>query len=301
MTVSCAAQYLPKSRRVETYDSHYRAVARVIDVMHADRTRTLSVNEMAKIAYMSHFHFIRVFEAVTGTSPWKFHWALKLHLAKGLLLSTKMPIIDISLEVGYNSHGTFTRRFTELVGLSPNRFRRIARSTDMQFFMQSLRQQQNIERTPTQIRGRVTPPPQFKGAMIVVCFPTALPQGRPLAYAWTDSDNRYSIEYPQTDSFYMQAFALPTDEGNLPWFMGESVLRSAEILHILDPHSSDIHDTAVSFSIRSQKPTDPPVLFSIGTLLQDENYCCLLDEPQGIHSVQPCVYSEGPTFCEQMA
>jgi AraC family transcriptional regulator len=283
-------------RREETYDSHFRAVARVIDVLRSDRTRTLSVNEMAKIAYMSHFHFIRVFEAITNMTPWKFHWALKLHLAKNLLLTTKMTIIDISMEVGYNSHGTFTRRFTELVGLSPNRFRRLARSCDTCALFHSMRCWKNAEGAPFRLCGRVQPPEQFEGSILVACFPTALAQRRPVAFAWADQDNCYSMEYPMINSFYMRAFALPAGEGNLPWFMGEPVLRSVETPHLVKPHTASFKDTIVDFTLRSQKPTDPPVLLSIGTLLQEESEVLSLKEQQEITEFQSSTCSGCPLY-----
>jgi AraC-like DNA-binding protein len=50
-----------------------------------------------------------------------------MEAAKLLLADTALSVTNVCLEVGYSSLGTFTRRFTEFVGLSPRAFRRLAR------------------------------------------------------------------------------------------------------------------------------------------------------------------------------
>src|SRR5215475_2480583 len=87
----------------------------------------LSLSDIAKSAFLSRFHFSRVFRDATGVSPGRFLSAVRIYQAKRLLASTSLSVTEISLEVGYNSLGSFTNRFTESVGASPTRFRRMWR------------------------------------------------------------------------------------------------------------------------------------------------------------------------------
>nr|ABS50455.1 NapR1 [Streptomyces aculeolatus] len=80
----------------------------------------LSLDDLAQSVRVSKYHFLRVFTRVTGVTPGRFLSAVRLHEAKRLLLSTSLTVADISAQVGYSSTGSFTRRFTESVGLSPH-------------------------------------------------------------------------------------------------------------------------------------------------------------------------------------
>ena len=112
--------------REDTLAAHRRAVERVITTARERLCEPLSLRDISRVAYISTFHFNRVFHQITGLPPAKFISAMRLDEAKRLLLTTQLSVTDICYEVGYNSLGTFTRRFTELVGLGPRQFRRLA-------------------------------------------------------------------------------------------------------------------------------------------------------------------------------
>ena len=84
-----------------------------------------SLEEMAGIAHLSPYHFARTFKRVTGVSPGEFGSAVRLQRAKELLLTTDLSASEVCFEVGYGSFGTFSTRFTQLVGVSPGRMRRL--------------------------------------------------------------------------------------------------------------------------------------------------------------------------------
>src|ERR1044072_6144551 len=96
-----------------------KAVERVIRTMQDDLGEPITIDDMARTAMFSKFHFSRMFQRVTGISPGRFLSALRLQEAKRLLLTTSMTVADISHLVGYNSIGTFTPRFPGSVGGSP--------------------------------------------------------------------------------------------------------------------------------------------------------------------------------------
>src|SRR5262245_49832722 len=110
----------------DTVASHRRAVERVITTARERLCEPISLRDMSRVAYLSEFHFNRVFHEITGLPPAKFISAMRLDEAKRLLLNTNLNITDICFEVGYNSLSTFTRRFTQRVGLGPREFRYLA-------------------------------------------------------------------------------------------------------------------------------------------------------------------------------
>src|SRR5215213_3589316 len=113
--------------RPATTAAHHEAVERVIRMMHDRLDEPLTLQEMSRTAYISPYHFNRIFRHITGIPPNKFLYALRLETAKRLLLTTNTSVTNVCFDVGYNSLGTFIRRFTGLVGLSPSHFRSLAR------------------------------------------------------------------------------------------------------------------------------------------------------------------------------
>jgi AraC family transcriptional regulator len=101
------------------------AIARVIRFMHDRLDEPMTVEDLARTARFSKFHFTRLFRRETGYSPSRFLARLRIEEAKRLLASTSMRVADVSCQVGYASVGTFTTRFTTCVGVSPMRYRQV--------------------------------------------------------------------------------------------------------------------------------------------------------------------------------
>lgn len=108
-----------------TKEQHLEAVRRVIYAMRERLAEPLTLQELARIAYLSPFHFHRVFRFVTGVPPGRFLAALRMSEAKRLLLESQMNITDICTSVGYSSLGTFTTLFGQHIGVGPREFRRL--------------------------------------------------------------------------------------------------------------------------------------------------------------------------------
>jgi AraC family transcriptional regulator len=98
-------------------------IRRSVNIIRARYEEPLSLDDMARHAMISKFHFLRTFRRVTGVTPGRFLSAVRIHEAKHLLLTTSLSVAEISARVGYGSLGTFTRRFTECVGMSPTAYR----------------------------------------------------------------------------------------------------------------------------------------------------------------------------------
>jgi AraC-like DNA-binding protein len=85
------------------------------------------LEQAAAVACMSPFHFHRLFARAYGETPHRFVTRQRIDRAKALLAATDLTVLEVCLEVGYQSVGTFSRRFSELVGRTPSDYRRSIR------------------------------------------------------------------------------------------------------------------------------------------------------------------------------
>lgn len=111
-------------RKTKTLGYYQRLVEEAIALVRRRACGPMTLGELADAAGMSRYHFIRVFRQIAGIPPMHFLHACRIDQARRLLLTTDRSVTDICLDVGYSSLGSFTSRFTELVGLSPRRLRR---------------------------------------------------------------------------------------------------------------------------------------------------------------------------------
>jgi AraC-like DNA-binding protein len=82
---------------------------------------------LAREAGMSPYHFLRVFRATMGMTPYQFVLRQRLHRAAVRLRSTKDPVSSIAFGAGFNDLSTFNRRFRRVLGESPSRYRAAGR------------------------------------------------------------------------------------------------------------------------------------------------------------------------------
>ena len=96
---------------------------RARDLMDRDYARPLDVPAMARAALMSPAHFSRQFRAAYGETPYGYLMTRRIERAKALLRRGDRSVTDVCLEVGCTSLGSFSARFTEVVGESPSAYR----------------------------------------------------------------------------------------------------------------------------------------------------------------------------------
>ena len=96
---------------------------RVRDRMDRDYARPLDVTALAREALMSPGHFSRSFRAAFGETPYSYLMTRRIERAKALLRRGDLTVTDVCMEVGCSSLGSFSSRFTELVGESPSAYR----------------------------------------------------------------------------------------------------------------------------------------------------------------------------------
>jgi AraC family transcriptional regulator len=100
-----------------------RRIRRAVELMHAHLDRDLPLEEIAAAAYLSPFHFARLFKKATGTSPHAYLAALRAERAQTLLAETDLSVTEVSTRVGYSSPSHFTKAFRQTTGLTPRAFR----------------------------------------------------------------------------------------------------------------------------------------------------------------------------------
>lgn len=88
---------------------------------HLDETLTLS--DLAKVAYTSEFHFHRIFRGIVGEPVMSHVRRLRLERAAYRLKLTKQPVTRIAFDSGYETHESFTRAFSDHFGCPPSVFR----------------------------------------------------------------------------------------------------------------------------------------------------------------------------------
>lgn len=91
---------------------------------HIDRSfaEELDLDELAAIAMLSKFHFLRSFARVYGITPLAYLGERRVERAQDLLRTTNLTVTEVCHAVGYSSLGSFSSRFREIVGETPSAF-----------------------------------------------------------------------------------------------------------------------------------------------------------------------------------
>jgi len=109
----------PTPRVPEALLVHLRRARDLADRHYAD---PLDVATLASAAGVSKYHFIRCFASVYGTTPARYLTERRIERAQDLLRATNLTVTEICFLVGFASLGSFSARFTELVGMTPSAY-----------------------------------------------------------------------------------------------------------------------------------------------------------------------------------
>jgi AraC-like DNA-binding protein len=259
-------------------DLSVRTVERVIDAMHERLDCTLTLDEMAEIALLSPFHFARLFRDIVGVPPGAFHAALRLAEAKRLLLTTQISVTDVCFAVGYRSLGSFTTRFTNLVGLPPGRLRDRGHELDIprrapQRVAEAAPRPDSVKEPATPafgalVRGYISGDDVTPGPLFVGLFPTSIAQGRPVLGTLLPAPGPYALAGVPDGCYYLVAAALPWSGTPLAYLLPDDdarlrIGRSAEPVSVRQGRASGVTDLA----LRRSRRLDPPVVVALPSLL----------------------------------
>ncbi|RII27788.1 MAG: AraC family transcriptional regulator [Geobacter sp.] len=100
------------------------AISRAVMHIHDNFSRTLYLDDLARAAHLSKFHFCRNFKHYIGVSPMRFVNMVKIRKAQALLLQANVTISTVAYSLGFNDQSEFTRQFKNITGVSPSAYRR---------------------------------------------------------------------------------------------------------------------------------------------------------------------------------
>ena len=247
--------------RDATLRSHCESVQRVIAAMQNQLDRPMTLQELARIGFASPWHFNRTFRQITGVPPLQFFYALRLDAAKRMLTDTQKKVIDICYEVGYQSVGTFTRRFADVLGHSPMQFRKLTRGrTRSTPYPQLNMQERRRVRPGVSLTGVVTSPADFRGLVAIGLFTTRIPQGRPVACALIKNGGIYRLKKLPEGDFYLFAVGLKDAPNTSVYFDYRSAMRAGgQRIHI----SRNSFQGITALELRPPSSFDPPLLLTL--------------------------------------
>jgi AraC-like DNA-binding protein len=120
---------IPEVTSTTAADQHLLDLAwlrRVRDRIDRDYAQPLDVEALARGAHMSAGHLSREFKRAYGESPYGYLMTRRIERAMALLRRGDLSVTEVCFAVGCSSLGTFSTRFTELVGVPPSVYRREA-------------------------------------------------------------------------------------------------------------------------------------------------------------------------------
>jgi transcriptional regulator GlxA family with amidase domain len=109
--------------------SDLERLRRVRDRIHREYAQPLNVEALARGVNMSAGHLSRQFRLAYGESPYAYLMTRRIERATALLRRGDLSVTDVCFTVGCSSLGTFSSRFTELIGMPPSAYRRHATGT----------------------------------------------------------------------------------------------------------------------------------------------------------------------------
>lgn len=237
------------------------AVEQAISTMWSRYGEPLSLDTLADSAILSKFYFTRVFRSVTGTSPGRFLAAIRLFKAKNLLLQTTLSVTEIAYQVGYNSLGTFTSRFTRSVGISPGRYR--SASSASRHALPDRPAPAAAAPGIGEVSGSVTIPCDEPVRVYIGAFSSPVVEGVPADCAVLDLSGTYTLRHLPCGTWHIRAAAVGVrDIDPRPWARRPLLLGNGGSV-VLRPS-----DRAVQPELRLRPAafTDLPILLALPEL-----------------------------------
>ncbi|GGK76538.1 helix-turn-helix transcriptional regulator [Mangrovihabitans endophyticus] len=247
-----------------------RAVLRSIGAMREDLGYEHSLRTLARSAWLSPFHFHRVFQKMTDATPARFLAAWRMAEAKRLLVHSQVSVTDICMQIGYSSLGTFTSQFTRMVGVSPGRFRRLVATSADRSFQEVLASLSAASAEPDrpQVTVTVEGGPDERVYAALGLFSSGIPQRRPPACAAFTVPGSARISGLPDGEYHPLAMSFP------------SAVTVAEAVATAEPDRCFVaagdrpvrvvdgraEPTAVRLRLRLRRDTDPPLVLALPLL-----------------------------------
>ncbi len=110
--------------RVETELSYSERILKVLVHIQQHLDDEIPLEELARVAHFSAYHFHRIFKGIVGESVKEHIRRLRLERAAFRLIRTDQPVTTVAFDAGYEAHEAFTRAFRTMFNTSPSGFRK---------------------------------------------------------------------------------------------------------------------------------------------------------------------------------
>jgi len=255
------------SRKTDTEASRHLAVQQAIALMRSRFQDPLTLPEIANSVQLSPFHFNRIFRSITGMPPSIYLAALRIEQAKKLLLRTNLSVTSICFDVGYNSLGTFTTRFTRFVGTTPSHLRQLGQSEQLRALFRDwdfLKECLAVFNQPggkSTIEGYVDMPRHFDGLIFIGVFSDPLPQGAPLSCAVLSKPGPYMLGSIPEGTYYLFAAAIQRSGNLIEMLEANSSFRCTN-QHPVSIQRDGTH-RSIDLKLSPMHWTDAPILIAL--------------------------------------
>jgi AraC family transcriptional regulator len=101
-----------------------RQLGRVKEFVDAKISNDITISDLAVVAGLSQFHFVRAFKDTVGLTPYQYVLSERVRRARGLLSKRDLSIADVALAAGFHDASQLNRMFRKFVGVTPTAFRR---------------------------------------------------------------------------------------------------------------------------------------------------------------------------------
>ncbi len=120
---SAFQRYCQLARKSSTSETLFRQLSWSIDYMHTYYHRSLSLDDLAAVACMSKYHYLRYFKRYTHKTPYQYLRHLRIEKACEHLRKSHLPLEHLAHLTGFESLSVFSRSFRQLKGQSPSHYR----------------------------------------------------------------------------------------------------------------------------------------------------------------------------------
>lgn len=248
----------------------YAEIDEVIAYIHNNIYEPLPLSTLADYIGYSPYHFSRIFKDRIGLPPLYYVSSLRLEKAKDLLLHTHLSIRDVAMEIGQQSLGTFTTRFTERVGVTPSQFRNSREEADEHLLslqkLNSWRDSIPVVNPNLTVEGTVEATAPFQGVILIGLFAKPIPEGLPLYGTLLSSVGSFRFGDVRPGTYYLMATSVPWGMQAVDFLLPKSTTlrtRSKEPIFVT-PNSKTPH---LHVTLHVPRLDDPPILISLPLLM----------------------------------
>ncbi|WP_235828004.1 helix-turn-helix domain-containing protein [Brevibacillus migulae] len=249
----------------------YPEIDEVISYIQQHLYEPLPLSRLASYVSYSPYHFTRIFKERTGLTPLYYVSAMRLQKAKDLLLHTNLTVRDIGMEIGQQSLGTFTTRFTERVGVTPAHFRNSVLQAEEQFqHLQELsrwRKSSDIAQQMGIVEGTIRAEVPFDGVVLIGLFAKPIPEGIPLYGTLLSSLGHFCFTGVKPGTYYLMATSVAWGSQAKDFLLPYSTLRTrSRDPIIVTPYARVPHQDVM---LHVPRVDDPPILISLHLLMNN--------------------------------